>query len=74
MDALLYYELIDDADMKILSSREGLSNVEVSLGGLYRPPSILCSGTGRPVCSINPGTVPTTEHVMYGDWLTSLLK
>ena len=40
--------------------------------GLYRPPSTLCSGTGRPVRLFdNLGTVPTTEHDMLGDWPTS---
>jgi len=34
--------------------------------------SMICSGTGRPVCPIdNLGTVPTTEHDMLGDWPTS---
>jgi len=39
--------------------------------GLYRPPSTIYSGIGRPVCPINHlETIPTTED-MLGDWSTS---
>ena len=40
--------------------------------GLYRPPSMACSGIGWLVYPIELGTVPTTEHCMLGDWSTSL--
>ena len=40
--------------------------------GLYRPPSVICSGTGRPAHPFGIlRTVPTTEHYMLGDWTTS---
>ena len=43
-----------------------------TIWGLYRPPSTICSGTGRPVRLLdNLGTVPATEHDMLGDWSTS---
>ena len=39
---------------------------------LYRPPIIICSGTGRPVRLFNLlGTEPTIDHYMLGDWSTS---
>jgi len=41
--------------------------------GLHRPPSTVCSRTGRPVCQFGYlGTAPTTEYRMLGDWSTSL--
>ena len=36
--------------------------------GLYRPPSMIRWGTGRPVRGFDSlGTVPTTEHDTLGD-------
>jgi len=40
--------------------------------GLHRPPSTICSGTGRPVCPMKRGTAPTTKRGMLRDWSTSL--
>ena len=41
--------------------------------GLYRPLSIICSRTGRPVYPSDIlGTIPTTEHSMLGNWSNSL--
>ena len=54
---------------------QGLADqfAQSTIRGLYRPPSMICSGTGRPVHPIdNLGTIPTTEHDMLGDWSTSL--
>jgi len=43
-----------------------------TIWGLYRPPSMICSGTGRPIRPLdNLGTVPTTEYDMLRDWSTS---
>ena len=43
--------------------------------GLYRPPSMICLGTGRPVRSFKSlGIAPTTEHDTFGDWSVSLLS
>ena len=41
--------------------------------GLYRPPSFIRSGTGRPACPFDSlGTVPTTELYTLGDGSTSM--
>jgi len=49
-------------------------SASLEIWGLHRPPSTVCSGTGRPVCQFGDlGTVPTTEHCTLGGWSTSLL-
>jgi hypothetical protein len=57
------YELGDCTDHRALYAR-GLVDQPTNLRirGLYRPPSVICSGTGRLVYSI------ADEHDMLGDW------
>jgi len=46
--------------------------VNSEIRGLHRPPSTVCSGTGRPARQLgDPGTASTTEHRMLGDWSPS---
>ena len=48
-------------------------SASLEIWGLHRPPSTVCSGTGRPVYQFGDlGTTPTTEYRMLGDWSTSL--
>jgi len=64
----------DYTDHRALGAR-GLvaQSIDSDLQRLYRPPSTWCSGTGRPVYRLGTSnTVPTTEHLILGDWSSSL--
>jgi len=47
-------------------------STSLAIWGLHRPPSTVCSGTGRAVRQFGDlGAAPTTEHGTLGDWSTN---
>ena len=52
----------------IIRSGTGRPAYQFESLGMYRPQSVICSGTGRLVCSI------ADDHDTLGDWMISLFR